>query len=206
VLASLATLVSRYGLAAILVLMTGESCGLPISSEIVVPAGGMLAAAGRLNLVAVALTATLANLLGSLIAYAFAARWGTPLLLGPGRYVGIRRHHVELADRWFARYGLVAVLVGRMLPVVRTYISFPAGLARVPIGRFIALTVIGALPWNFALSLAGYTLGRNYESLAAFIERGGYVLAVAVLLVLALWWVRGRREESERPDSTPTSV
>lgn len=205
-LASLGALVSRYGLAAILLLMTGESCGLPIPSEVVVPAGGVLAAAGRLNFVAVVLTASVANLIGSLIAYAVAARWGTPLLLGPGRFVGIRRHHVEIADRWFSRYGLLAVLIGRVLPVVRTYISFPAGLARVPIGRFMILTLVGALPWNFALALAGYTLGRNYESLATFIERGGYVLALAVLVVLVLWWLRGRREEAERPDSGGASV
>jgi membrane protein DedA with SNARE-associated domain len=194
VLATLSALVSRYGLAAILVLMTGESCGLPIPSEIVVPAGGALAAAGRLNLVAVALTATLANLIGSLIAYSVAARWGKPVLLGPGRYVGIRRHHVEIADHWFDRFGLLAVFAGRMLPVVRTYISFPAGLARVPMGRFVALTVAGSLPWNLALAWVGFTLRNNYDRVASFIQRGGYVLAVLLVLLVVLWWIVGRRD------------
>ena len=194
---TLGGLVSRYGLAAILVLMTGESCGLPLPSEIVVPTGGLLAASGRLSLIAVVAAASVANLLGSLIAYGVAARWGTPFLLGPGRYLGIRRHHVEIADRWFQRYGLAAVFVGRLLPVVRTYISFPAGLARVPLGRFAGLTLLGAIPWNLALALAGYQLGDHYDQVAAFVQRGGYLFAVVILLVLAAWWVLGRRGEAK---------
>lgn len=193
---ALFTAVSRYGYGAILALMAGESCGLPIPSEVVVPLGGWFASLGRLNLVGVVAAATLGNLAGSLIAYGLAARWGTPLLLGPGRYAGIRRHHVELADRWFERHGLTAVLVGRMLPVVRTYISFPAGLARVPLGRFALFTVIGAIPWNTALALAGYFLGREYDRIARLIQDGGYVLAVVLVLVVAVWWLRGRRAEA----------
>lgn len=193
--AALLPLVYRYGYLAVLVLMAGESCGLPIPSEVVVPTAGILAASGHLNLVAVALVASVANLIGSLIAYGVAARWGHPLLLGPGRYVGIRRHHVEMADAWFQRYGLFAVLFGRMLPVIRTYISFPAGLARVPLGRFVLFTVIGAIPWNFALAFLGYTLGSHYEGVAQFIQRGGYLLGVLVVIVLAVWWLRGRRAQ-----------
>ncbi|HEX6548779.1 MAG TPA: DedA family protein [Candidatus Dormibacteraeota bacterium] len=195
--AALGNLVASYGLLAILVLMAGESCGLPIPSEIVVPVGGVLAATGQLNLGAVILVATLANLIGGGIAYVVTARWGTEVLLGPGRYVGIRRHHVEIADAWFQRHGTLAVLIGRMLPVVRTYISFPAGLARVPIGRFVVFSVIGSIPWNTMLALIGYTLGHNYDRIAVFIQRGGYLVAVLVLVVLVLWWVRGRRAEAE---------
>ncbi len=174
--------------------MTGESCGLPLPSEIVVPAGGLLAAGGHLNLVAVGLTASAANLAGSAIAYGVAARWGEPFLLGPGRWVGIRRHHVEIADGWFRRFGLAAVFIGRLLPVVRTYISFPAGLARVPFGRFVLFTFVGALPWNFALAWVGYTLGSHYDQVAGFIQRGGYLLAVLIVVVVVAWWWRGRRE------------
>ena len=194
---TLLSLVGRYGYAAILITMAGESCGLPLPSEVVVPAGGILASSGRLNLVLVVAVATLANLIGSLIAYGLAARWGHPVLLGPGRYVGIRRHHVNMADRWFARYGLYAVFFGRMLPVIRTYISFPAGLARVPMGRFVALTVVGAVPWNLALALAGYALGEHYDRVAVFFQRGGYLIAVLVLIVLIAWWIRGRRAEDD---------
>ncbi len=190
----LLNLVARYGLAAVFLLMTGESCGLPIPSEVVVTGAGGLAASGSLNLAAVVAVASAANLAGSLVAYGVAARWGLPVLLGPGRWVGIRRHHVELADRWFQRWGLPAVFVGRMLPIIRTYISFPAGLARVPLGWFTLLTFVGAVPWNLALAWTGYTLGRNYESVARFIQAGGYLIGGLVLVVLVAWWIQGRRE------------
>lgn len=191
----LSSQVSQYGLLAILVLMTGESCGLPIASEVVVPLGGVLAGTGHLNLAAVVLVASLANVIGSLIAYGVAARWGASLLLGPGRYVGIRSHHVELAQRWFGRFGLPAVFIGRMLPIVRTYISFPAGMARVPLGRFVLLTFAGAIPWNLLLAYVGYVLGRNYDKVTIFIQRGGYLIALLVVAAVALWWYRGRRAE-----------
>ena len=189
----LASLVSHYGLIAILLLMTGESCGIPIPSEVVVPLGGVLAGAGHLNFVVVVVAASVANLIGSLIAYTVAARWGAPVLLGPGRYIGIRAHHVEMADQWFRRFGLLAVFIGRMLPIVRTYISFPAGMARVPLGRFVLLTFVGAVPWNLALAYIGFVLGANYDRVTIFIQRGGYLIGVLVVAVVVVWWYRGRR-------------
>ena len=187
-------LVTGYGLPAILVLMAAESCGVPIPSELVVPLGGVLAAERRWSVLEVALVASVANVIGSLAAYAVAARWGIAALLGPGRYIGIRRHHVELADHWFGRFGLIAVFIGRMLPVVRTYISFPAGLAGVPLGRFVMLTFVGALPWNLGLAYLGYSLGTHYDRVTAFIQQGGYLVAILLLGILVLWWWRGRQQ------------
>ena len=194
--AALSSFVATYGLLAVLVLMVVESCGVPFPSEVTMPVAGLLAAAGHMNLVAVIVTGAVANLIGSLIAYWLAARWGEPLLLGPGRYAGIRRHHLELADNWFQRWGLWAVFFGRMLPVIRTYISFPAGLARVDLPRFSALTFVGALPWCAALTLVGYTLGRNYERISGPIEKAAIVIAVLVAAGLVVWYLRGRREAS----------
>jgi len=194
--AALSSFVATYGLLAVLVLMVVESCGVPFPSEVTMPVAGLLAAAGHMNLVAVIVTGALANLIGSLIAYWLAARWGEPLLLGPGRYAGIRRHHLELADTWFQRWGLWAVFFGRMLPVIRTYISFPAGLARVDLPRFSALTFVGALPWCAALTLVGYTLGRNYERISGPIEKAAIVIALLVAAGLVVWYFRGRREAS----------
>lgn len=187
--------VTKYGLAAVFLLMTAESCGIPIPSEVVVPLGGLLAAAGRWNVVELAVIAAAAELVGALIAYGVAARWGEALLLGPGRYVGIRRHHVELADRWFDRYGLPAVFFGRLLPAVRTYISFPCGLARVPLGRFALLTFAGSLLWDFGLAFAGFLLGRNFDRVASFLRAGGYLLAIALVVAIVVWWWRGRSSE-----------
>lgn len=192
--ATLSNLVATYGLAAVFFLMVAESCGIPFPSEIVMPSAGLLVAAGHYNLVIVAVAGAAANLVGSLIAYGLAAWFGEPLLLGPGRYIGIRRHHLEMADGWFRRYGLVAVLVGRVLPVIRTYISFPAGLARVDLVRFSILTFAGALPWCAALALAGYELGRNYDRISGPVEKVAIVIALVVVVVVVAWYVRGRRE------------
>lgn len=190
--AAVSNFVASYGLLAVFVLMVGESCGLPFPSEVIMPTSGLLAAAGHMNIVAVVVAGAVANLFGSLIAYGLAARFGEPLLLGPGRYVGIRRHHLELADGWFRRWGLLAVLIGRVLPVVRTYISFPAGLARVDLPRFSALTLVGALPWCAALAIVGYELGKNYDRISGPVEKAAIVIALLVAVVVVVWYVRGR--------------
>ena len=195
---ALSNFIAGYGLVAVFVLMTFESCGFPFPSEVIMPTSGLLASAGHMNLIAAIVAGALANLVGSLIAYAVAARFGEPLLLGPGRYVGIRRHHLELADGWFRRWGLIAVLVGRVLPVIRTYISFPAGLARVDVIRFSVLTFVGALPWCAALAVVGYVLGRNYDRISAPIEKGALVLAAAVVIVVVIWYVRGRQAQTSK--------
>lgn len=190
---TLVGLVSSYGLLGILVLMAAESCGLPFPSEVIMPVGGALVAAGHLPLAPVILAGAVGNLLGSLAAYWLAARFGEPLLLGPGRWVGFSRSHLVLAQRWFARYGLLAVFLGRVLPVVRTYISFPAGLARVRLGPFSVLTLVGALPWCAALTAVGYYLGANYERISGPIEKAAVVVAALVAIVVVIWFVRGRR-------------
>lgn len=195
---ALSNFIGSYGLVAVFVLMVCESCGFPFPSEIIMPTSGLLAAGGHLSLVAAILVGALANLVGSLIAYTLAARFGEPLLLGPGSYIGIRRHHLELADGWFQRWGLYAVLIGRVLPVVRTYISFPAGLARVDLARFSVLTFVGALPWCAALALVGYVLGRNYDRVSSPIEKGALVLAALVAAVVVIWYVRGRQTRTAR--------
>ena len=192
--AALSQFVATYGLVAVFVLMVGESCGFPFPSEIIMPTSGVLAATGHLNLLAAIFAGAAANLVGSLIAYALAARFGQPLLLGPGRWIGIRRHHLEMADGWFQRWGLLAVLVGRVLPVIRTYISFPAGLARIDLARFSILTFVGALPWCAALALVGYELGRNYDRISGPIEKAAIGVAALVALVVIVWYLRGRSE------------
>ncbi len=193
---ALISFVASYGLVAVFVLMAAESCGLPFPSEVIMPTAGLLAASGQMNLAAAIVVGAFANLVGSLIAYLLAARFGEPLLLGPGRYVGIRRHHLELADGWFQRWGLFAVFFGRLLPVIRTYISFPAGLARVELARFSLLTFAGALPWCAALAYVGYALGRNYDRISGPVEKSAIVIALLVAVALVIWYLRGRREAS----------
>jgi membrane protein DedA with SNARE-associated domain len=192
--AAVTSFITAYGIAAVFFLMTLESCGVPFPSEVVMPTAGLLAALGHMNLVTAMFAGAAANLVGSLIAYGLAARFGEPLLLGPGRYIGIRRHHLELADGWFRRWGLWAVFFGRVLPVIRTYISFPAGLAKVDLRWFAVLTFVGALPWCAALALVGYTLGRNYDRISGPVEKIAIGIALLVALGVVVWYVRGRRE------------
>ncbi|HVS44030.1 MAG TPA: DedA family protein [Candidatus Dormibacteraeota bacterium] len=188
--------VRDHGLGAVFFLMAVESCGIPFPSEVIMPVAGAVAAGAivgaHLGLVPAIVAGAAGNLLGSLVAWALAARFGEPLLLGPGRYIGISKSHIELADRFFARRGLLAVFVGRVLPVIRTYISFPAGLARVPIVPFAVLTFLGALPWSAGLAIAGYEVGANYDRISGPIEKAAVVIAVLVVIAVVMWFVRGR--------------
>jgi membrane protein DedA with SNARE-associated domain len=194
---SLTTFIENHGLIAVFVLMALESCGIPIPSEVIMPVAGAVAAgalggSAHLSLTAAIIAGALGNLGGSLVAWWLAARFGEPLLLGPGRYIGISRSHVELADRLFQRRGLLIVFLGRMMPVVRTYVSFPAGMARVELLRFSVLTFLGALPWSAGLAIAGYEVGANYDRISGPIEKAALVIAVVVLIAIIAWFVRGR--------------
>jgi membrane protein DedA with SNARE-associated domain len=199
----LISLVGSYGLLAIFVTMAGESAGLPISSEIVVPLGGALAAQGKLNFIAVVAVSSLANLAGSLVAYLLTRRYGEQVILSrAGRWIGLSRGHLRLANRFFGRYGVWAVFLGRLLPIVRTYISFPAGLSKVRLLTFTIATLAGAIPWNFALAYAGFKLGQNYQVVAKYLGPIGIPLAIlVVILLLAAWWC-GRKLGDEEDEKT----
>ena len=212
--ASLTSLVATYGLIAIFVTMAGESAGLPISSEIVVPLGGALAAQGKLGLVGgltslvlVVLVSSVANLAGSLIAFYLTRRYGERVVLSrAGRWIGLSRGHLRLSHRFFGRFGLWAVFVGRLLPIVRTYISFPAGLSRIGYLRFTLATLAGAIPWNFALAYAGYKLGQHYEAVAATLGPFAIPIAIGVVILLGVAWWFGRKlgeDEEAVVEATP---
>ena len=187
-------LVASWGLIAIFVTMVGESAGLPISSEIVVPLGGALASQGKLNLVLVVAVSSLANLVGSLIAFYLTRRYGERVVLSrAGRWAGLSRGHLRLANRFFGRFGLWAVFIGRLLPIVRTYISFPAGLSKMTYLWFSVVTLAGAIPWNLALAYAGYKLGQHYETVAATMGPFAIPIAIGVVILLGVAWWFGRK-------------
>ena len=197
----LITLIEAYGLVAVFVPIAAESCGVPFPSGVIMPFAGAFAALGHLGLAGAVFAGAVGNLVGALAAYTLAARFGEPLLLGPGRWIGLSRSHLELAERWFGRHGLTAVFVGRMLPVVRTYISFPAGLSRVELRRFSGLTFLGALTWCTALATAGYVLGSGYERISGPIEKGALVIGFLVVVALVVWFLRGRKPAARRGDA-----
>jgi len=205
--ASLTHLVATYGLLAIFVTMAAESAGIPISSEIVVPLGGALAAQGKLNFALVVAVSSLANLVGSLVAFYLTRRYGEQVVLSRfGRWLGLSRGHLRLANRFFARFGLWAVFLGRLLPVVRTYISFPAGLSRIGGVRFTLATLAGAIPWNFALAYAGFKLGQHWEEVATALGPFAIPIAIGVVIALGVAWWFGRRlgeDEEAVVEATP---
>jgi membrane protein DedA with SNARE-associated domain len=213
----LISLVSTWGFIAIFFTMVGESAGLPISSEIVVPLGGALASQGKLGLggtivelILVVAVASVANLTGSLIAFYLTRRYGERVVLSRfGRWMGLSKGHLRLAHRFFDRWGLWAVFLGRLLPIVRTYISFPAGLSRIGYIRFIIVTLLGAIPWNFGLAYAGYLLGQHYEQVATTLAPFAIPLAILVVLILAAAWWFGRKlgdDEDARPQQGPAAA
>jgi membrane protein DedA with SNARE-associated domain len=204
----LISLVASWGYIAIFVTMVGESAGLPISSEIVVPLGGALASQGKLNFVLVVLVSSVANLTGSLIAFYLTRRYGERVVLSrAGRWAGLSRGHLRLANRFFDRFGLWAVLVGRLLPIVRTYISFPAGLSKIGYLRFTLATLAGAIPWNLALAYAGLKLGQHYQTVAATLGPFAIPFAIGVVILLGVAWWFGRKlgEDEESVVNTPSA-
>ena len=210
----LISLVSTWGFIAIFVTMVGESAGLPISSEIVVPLGGALASQAKLGLggtfvelILVVLVASVANLTGSLIAFYLTRRFGERVILSrAGRWMGLSKGHLRLAHRFFDRWGLWAVFLGRLLPIVRTYISFPAGLSKIGYLRFSIVSLLGAIPWNFGLAYAGYLLGQHYQTVANTLAPFVIPLAILVVIILGLAWWYGRKlgeDEDAKPQSGP---
>jgi membrane protein DedA with SNARE-associated domain len=187
----------RYGYTAVFVLMVLESACIPIPSELTMVFGGFLVSRGELDFVAVSLVGTVANLVGSWIAYWVGYVGGRPLIHRWGRYVLIRDHEVDRAHAWFERHGEAAVFVSRLLPVVRTFISLPAGVARMPFGRFTVYTFLGCLPWCFALTWAGVLLGDNWETFLRYGRPISYLIAAASVAVIG-WWLYRRYRTRKR--------
>jgi membrane protein DedA with SNARE-associated domain len=182
--------VGTWGYLGIFVLMLLESACIPLPSEVTMPVAGLLAAEGRLSFIAVGLVGAGANLAGSALAYLLGAVGGRPILEKYGKYLLIKRHDLERADQWFEKRGDSAVFFSRLLPVVRTFISLPAGVSRMSFGRFSLLTFLGSLPWCFALAWAGFLLGDNWDRILPYIEPVSYVIAILLVILIAVWFVR----------------
>lgn len=186
---------SHYGNLGVFLLMTLESACIPIPSEAVLPYAGYLVHAHTLHFWPVVLVATIASVFGGIIAYVVGRYGGRPLILRYGKYILLNRSHLDKADRFFARYGEAAVVVGRLIPAVRTFISLPAGVARMKFGRFLLFSFIGSLPWNIALTYAGVQLASHWAVIDHNLKPLTYVGALLLLLAV-LWFWFGRRRMS----------
>jgi membrane protein DedA with SNARE-associated domain len=195
--------ISASGYWGVLLLMAIESMCVPLPSEIIMPFAGYLVHIGQLQLIWVATAGALGCNLGSLVAYWIGAHGGRPLVERFGRYVLLNRHDLDRVTHYFEKYGGITVFVGRLLPVVRTFIALPAGIAKMPQRRFHIYTFLGSWPWCYALAFVGMRLGRKWDSDPRFKEIfHRFHFAVELLLVAAVVWfvwshLRGR---SGRPD------
>lgn len=188
----LETLYAKAGYLGVVAAMTIESACIPLPSELILPLAGWAVArgvpepltGGTWDFWLAVVAGVVGNTTGSLLAYVVGSRGGRPVLERYGRYVLISPHDIAVADRWFARYGDATVFFTRMLPIVRTFISLPAGIARMRLARFVTFSVLGAIPWTIALVYAGKVLGDNWRSVREILS--GLDLLVAAVLVLLI--------------------
>jgi membrane protein DedA with SNARE-associated domain len=179
-------LIQSLGYLGVFVAMILESACIPLPSEIIMPFGGYLSWTGHLQLWWVILFGTLGNIVGSIIAYYVGKVGGRPLVKRYGRVIHLSEKHIQMSERWFEKRGEWAVLIGRVLPGVRTFISLPAGFAKMPVIRFTVFTAIGSLPWVAALAYAGYKLGQNWANVKHVMHPFTYAVAALLLIIIIL--------------------
>ncbi|ADZ09950.1 SNARE associated Golgi protein-like protein [Methanobacterium lacus] len=184
--------------------MTLESACIPLPSEIIMTFSGYVVWQGTTNmtLLGITLVGAVGNLIGSLIAYFVGLKGGRPFLEKYGKYIFISHSKLELADRWFERYGWEAVLISRMLPVIRTFISLPAGIANMDLKKFSLYTFLGSLPWSFALAYIGVQLGPNWDVIESYfhiMDIGVFIGIVGLIIYLVLSY----RSKSKTTGSEP---
>ncbi len=182
------SLIATSGYGGIVILMAIESACIPLPSELIMPFAGYLVHEGTMKLLWVATAGAIGCNVGSLIAYEIGCYGGRPLVERYGRWILMGRRELDWADRFFARWGYLAVFIARMLPVVRTFVALPAGIARMPRLRFHIYTFLGSWPWCFALAWLGMKLGENWRVIGKYLHKFDAVILV-VLVAGIVWFV-----------------
>ncbi len=190
--------ISSLGYGGIVLLMAIESACIPLPSEIIMPFAGYLVFKGEMQLWAVALAGAVGCVLGSFVAYYAGAWGGRPFVEKYGKYMLVSHHDLAMADRWFQRHGDITIFVGRLLPVIRTFIAFPAGISRMAMGRFVIYTFVGSYIWCWGLAWVGLTLGQNWNTLGVYFHRFDAAIGV-ILLIGVIWYVRRHLNHMKRP-------
>lgn len=180
--------ISSWGYGGVFVLMALESALIPIPSEIIMPFSGFLVWEGRFSFLAVVLWGAIGNLVGAVAAYFLGFYGGRPLLEKYGKYILISKEEIERADSWFKKYGNFSIFFSRMLPVVRTFISLPAGISRMPFVKFSLYTFLGSLPWAFVLTYLGIISGENWPNLENYFRKFDWVILILITLTI-IWYL-----------------
>ncbi|MBI2607242.1 MAG: DedA family protein [Candidatus Doudnabacteria bacterium] len=181
--------INTLGYSGVAILMAIESAAIPLPSEIIMPFGGFLVAEGRFTLLGLGLAGAVGSVIGSIVTYALGYYGGRPLIIKYGRFVLITEHDLNLTERFFERFGKASVFFGRMLPVVRTFISIPAGIGKVAFGPFVATAFLGSFIWSYFLAWLGFKLGENWPRLEDYFRKFDLVI-VMVMAIVIIWWLR----------------
>jgi membrane protein DedA with SNARE-associated domain len=192
--------ISTLGYGGVVLLMAIESACIPLPSEIIMPFSGYLVSRGEMNLWLVGVAGAFGCVVGSMVAYWVGMYGGRPLIEKYGRFILISHHDLDLADRWFAKYGEIIVFVSRLLPAIRTFIAFPAGVARMNVPRFIIYTFAGSLPWCIGLAYVGQKLGEHWDKdprLKTLFHRFDFVIGIVIVLAAA-WWIWRHLQHSKK--------
>jgi len=185
-------LIDIWGYPGILIAMALESANIPIPSELIFGFAGYLVFLGRLDFNGAIIAGVAGGLIGSVISYLVGYYGGPTFVARYGRYIFLSAKHVATAQKWFDRYGLVTVFVARLLPVVRTFISLPAGFAKVNFGKFVAYTILGSVPWTIALVYVGVLLGENWPKMRTIGHEASLVVAGGLFIVAIYYIIRKR--------------
>lgn len=180
--------ISTFGYVGVAVLMGIESACVPLPSEIIAPFAGFLVSTGRFSLWGVALAGGLGSMFGSWLTYEIGKWGGRPFVEKYGKYILISHHDLDIADKFFEKYGHLSTFIGRLLPVVRTFISLPAGIARVKLVPFLLYSFVGSVIWTYVLAFFGMKLGENWSILRSKLH--GFDTAIIILIIAgATWWI-----------------
>jgi len=189
-------IISSTGYAGIFFLMLLESAVMPVPSEIIMPFAGYLVWKGGMNLWLVVAAGTVGNLAGSLIAYAVGLWLGRAFILKYCKYILLNKEHIFLAEKWFKKYGAKAIFISRLLPVVRTVISLPAGVAKMDLKKFVVYTLVGSLPWCYALTYVGVWFGNGWENVYKFGHYVDAAVVVGVVFLIAWYFLKIKKGRS----------
>ena len=196
--------ISTLGYGGIVLMMAIESACIPLPSEMIMPFAGYLVTTGRFSLFGIALAGAIGCVVGSIPAYYAGMYGGRPLVEKYGKYLLMNAEHLTWAERFFERRGELTVLIARLLPVVRTFIAFPAGVARMPMGKFIAYTFIGSFPWCLGLGWVGVQVGEHREVLTPWFHKADAVIVVLIVAGVA-WFVWKQTSSRRRAGRAPES-
>jgi membrane protein DedA with SNARE-associated domain len=183
------SVISSMGYGGVVLLMAIESACIPLPSEIIMPFAGFLVSKGEMTLFGIAMAGAIGCVVGSIPAYYLGMFGGRPLVEKYGKYVLISHKDLDMADDWFARHGEIIIFIARLLPGVRTFIAFPAGVARMNMTKFIVYTFVGSFIWCWALGYVGMRAGEHWEDLKVYFHEFHYVI-VALGLAFVVWYLR----------------